>query len=260
MKATLTIVLALQLGQDVAADRQCGGGVCTIPRGQQARQRLPPLPAARQAQFQGLLAAKAQDSAATSSSTLEAAKVPLAFLGWYLMSIVYSLMNKEVLTVWKFPCVFSAVQLLVGALWIGALWMPLPTFGMSNRRFAAIREPPRLTMQQFGHVSTVAVWLALGHVLSTVAPAYGTVAFTNVVKTLEPLFTCLFSALFLKQVFALPVYLSLVPVIVGTPLLPVERPRSCRSHRTHVCEWHDPTVPALDRKSVRVGKRVYISV
>jgi len=64
----------------------------------------------------------------------------------------------------------------------------------------------------------VALWLALGHVMSTVAPAYGTVAFTNVVKTLEPLFTCFFSAIFLKQVFAMPVYLSLVPVIFGVAL------------------------------------------
>ena len=56
------------------------------------------------------------------------------------------------------------------------------------------------------------------HVLSTVSPAYGTVAFTNVVKTLEPLFTCFFSAIFLKQIFSVPVYLSLVPVIFGVAL------------------------------------------
>jgi len=134
------------------------------------------------------------------------------------MSIVYSLLNKEVLEVWKFPCVFSAVQLLVGSLWIGALWLPLPTLGFSSRRFASVRERPRLTWEQLRQVSVVAFWLAAGHVLSTVAPAYGTVAFTNVVKTLEPLFTCLFSAVFLKQVFALPVYLSLLLVIFGVAL------------------------------------------
>ena len=38
------------------------------------------------------------------------------------------------------------------------------------------------------------------------------------VKTLEPLFTCALSALFLGQIFSLPVYLSLVPVIAGVLL------------------------------------------
>ena len=139
------------------------------------------------------------------ASFFESAKVPLAFAGWYLMSIVYSVLNKEVLTVWKFPCVFSAVQLLIGSVFVGLLWTPLPTFGMREKSFAPIREPPKLSMAQLMTVSQVALWLALGHIMSTVAPAYGTVAFTNVVKTLEPLFTCLFSAIFLNQIFALPV-------------------------------------------------------
>ena len=149
---------------------------------------------------------------------LEQFKVPLAFAGWYIMSIVYSVLNKEVLNVWKFPVAWSAVQLLVGSLFVGMLWTPLPTFGMAEKKFKPLREPPKLTMTEVGTISGVAVWLALGHVMSTVSPAYGTVAFTNVVKTLEPLFTCLFSAIFLKQIFALPVYLSLIPVIFGVAL------------------------------------------
>ena len=77
--------------------------------------------------------------------------------------------------------------------------------GLRKKRFASLRQPPSLSWDQLATVSGVALWLALGHILSTVAPAYGTVAFTNVVKTLEPLFTCLFSAIFLNQIFALPV-------------------------------------------------------
>ncbi|KAL3929903.1 MAG: hypothetical protein SGPRY_001763, partial [Prymnesium sp.] len=137
---------------------------------------------------------------------LERLTVPLAFAGWYLLSIVYSLLNKKVLTVWKFPCVFSAMQLLVGALFVGGLWVPLPTLGMSSERFASLRASPKVSREDVKKLSVVALWLAL---------AYGTVAFTNVVKTLEPLFTCLFSFLFLGQQFALPVYLSLIPVIGG---------------------------------------------
>ena len=93
-------------------------------------------------------------------------------------------------------------------MWILLLWSPLPTLGLG-------RAAPELSGSDLRRLASVSTFLALGHVLSTVAPAYGTVSFTNVVKTLEPLFTCAFSALFLGQVFALPVYLSLVPVIAG---------------------------------------------
>jgi len=136
----------------------------------------------------------------------------VAFAGWYLMSIVYSVLNKQVLQVWKFPFTFSAVQLLVGALWICTLWLRVPGTG------ASLREPPSVSGDVVKQLMPVATFLALGHALSTVAPAYGTVAFTNVVKTLEPLFTCALSAVFLGQIFSPLVYLSLVPVIAGVIL------------------------------------------
>lgn len=139
-------------------------------------------------------------------------KVFVAFAGWYLMSIVYSVLNKQVLQVWKFPFTFSAVQLLVGALWICTLWLRVPGTGTS------LREPPSVSGDDVKQLMPVATFLALGHALSTVAPAYGTVAFTNVVKTLEPLFTCALSAVFLGQIFSPLVYLSLVPVIAGVIL------------------------------------------
>ena len=143
-----------------------------------------------------------------SGGAMEQWRVPLAFAGWYLLSIVYSVLNKQVLTMWKFPCVFSAVQLLVGSVWILLLWSPLPTLGLG-------RAAPELSGSDLRRLASVSTFLALGHVLSTVAPAYGTVSFTNVVKTLEPLFTCIFSAVLLNQVFSFSVYASLLPVIVG---------------------------------------------
>ena len=145
--------------------------------------------------------------------TFESAYVPLAFAGWFLMNIQYSMLNKKVLMVWKFPFTFAALQLLVGSLWICGLWLPMP--GTDG---ASIRTRPSVDMAGMRQLLPISTCLALGHALSTVAPAYGTVAFTNVVKTLEPLFTCALSALFLREVFSLPVYLSLVPVIAGVLL------------------------------------------
>lgn len=153
--------------------------------------------------------------AASLGETFDALYVPLAFAGWFLMNIKYSMLNKQVLMVWKFPYTFAALQLLVGALWICLLWLPWPT---GRDTSVSLRTPPEVDMSGLSQLLPVGVCLALGHALSTVAPAYGTVAFTNVVKTLEPLFTCALSALFLRQIFSLPVYLSLVPVIVGVIL------------------------------------------
>jgi len=157
--------------------------------------------------------AKAGGSAAVPTSLVDTLFVPLAFAGWFLFNIQYSMLNKKVLMVWKFPFTFAALQLLVGSLWICGLWLPMP--GTDG---ASIRTRPSVDMAGMRQLLPISTCLALGHALSTVAPAYGTVAFTNVVKTLEPLFTCALSALFLREIFSLPVYLSLVPVIVGVLL------------------------------------------
>jgi len=213
--AVLLLCVSFQCGladEAVASVRQCPhGSLCARRAGLKPLVvRRPGHTAVQQTDLVARL-----EGGSSSGGLLSSLKIPIAFTGWYLLSIYYSIMNKQVLTVWKFPCVFSAVQLLVGALWIGVLWMPLPTFGLSERSFASMRAPPKLSLGDLKKVSVVAFWLAAGHVLSTVSPAYGTVAFTNVVKTLEPLFTCLFSFVLLGQLFAPPVYLSLLPVIGG---------------------------------------------
>ena len=59
----------------------------------------------------------------------------------------------------------------------------------------------------------VVALLATGHVTSTLAPAYGTVAFSNIIKTAEPLFTCVFSVLLYRRVFPPTVYASLLLVV-----------------------------------------------
>jgi len=65
----------------------------------------------------------------------------------------------------------------------------------------------------------VTALLATGHVTSTLAPAYGTVAFSNIIKTAEPLFTCVFSVLLYRRVFPPAVYASLLLVVCGVCLV-----------------------------------------
>lgn len=53
---------------------------------------------------------------------------------------------------------------------------------------------------------------------STLAPAYGTVAFSNIIKTCEPIFTATFSYLLFRRLFPLQAYVSLLMVVAGVAL------------------------------------------
>eukprot|EP00904_Undaria_pinnatifida_P013146 jgi/Undpi1/8962/HiC_scaffold_26.g11423.m1 len=56
------------------------------------------------------------------------------------------------------------------------------------------------------------------HVTAVLSLGAGAVSFTHIVKAAEPVFTAGFSAALLGQTFALPVYLSLLPIIAGVSL------------------------------------------
>ena len=114
--------------------------------------------------------ATAGGSVAAPSGLVDRLYVPLAFVGWFLMNIQYSMLNKKVLMVWKFPWTFAALQLLVGSLWICGLWLPLPT---GRDTSSSIRTRPSVDMAAMWQLLPISACLALGHALSTVAPAYG---------------------------------------------------------------------------------------
>lgn len=66
--------------------------------------------------------------------------------------------------------------------------------------------------------SQLAFLHTIAHVTAVLALGAGAVSFTHIVKAAEPVFTSGFSAVLLGQTFALPVYLSLIPVIFGVSL------------------------------------------
>ena len=50
-------------------------------------------------------------------------KILLFFGVWYLINVVYNDMNKTVLTVLNLPWTVSALQLGLGLMYIGPLWL-----------------------------------------------------------------------------------------------------------------------------------------
>ena len=100
------------------------------------------------------------------------------------------------------------------------LWLPLPRLNMDwSVRWASVRQRPSLSRADLMQMLPVVALLAIGHVTSTLAPAYGTVAFSNIIKTAEPIFTCVFSALMYERAFPLRVYANLLLVILGVGLV-----------------------------------------
>ncbi|KAG8462376.1 hypothetical protein KFE25_012196 [Diacronema lutheri] len=148
-----------------------------------------------------------------------------ALLGaWYGCNFAYSITNKAALGLWPFPFTFGAIQLGVGIAYVLVLWSPLPVYDRAaprRWRTTTLRAHPTFTREHVREMLPAAFLLAVGHTAATAAPAYGSVAFTNVVKTTETLFASICLALVSREIFPPLVYATLVPVVVGVALATV---------------------------------------
>ncbi|KAL3918086.1 MAG: hypothetical protein SGPRY_006147, partial [Prymnesium sp.] len=122
---------------------------------------------------------------------------------------------RQCLNSWPHPWALATLHQLIGSSCMLPLYLPLP----SHEGWRPLRQFPRLAWSDLRSLLPIVSLLALGHVTSTLAPAYGTVAFSNIVKTAEPLFTCAFSFLLYRRVFPPSVYFSLLLVVAGVALV-----------------------------------------
>jgi solute carrier family 35 protein E1 len=135
-------------------------------------------------------------------------------------AVVFNIANKKCLNSWNHPWALATTHLAVGTACMLPLWLPLPRRGANGaREWRSLRPAPSLTRADLGALLPVTLLLATGHVTSTLAPAYGTVAFSNIIKTAEPLFTCAFSVLLMRRAFKPSVYASLLLVVLGVGLV-----------------------------------------
>ncbi|CAM9382710.1 unnamed protein product [Choristocarpus tenellus] len=125
------------------------------------------------------------------------------FFLWYALNVGYNITNKKTLNAISFPWTLSVVQLVVGSLFV------LPLWGLR------LRKAPGLSMQNIKTLSPIALCHMLSHVCAVIGLGAGAISFVHIVKAGEPLFTALFSAVFLKQIFSPLVYATLIPVVAG---------------------------------------------
>ena len=141
---------------------------------------------------------------------------------WWTLNVLFNLANKQCLNSWRHPYALAAIHLAVGSACMLSLWLPLPRGAKGGRggvTWCSVRKPPSLTLADVRALLPVVALLATGHVTSTLAPAFGTVAFSNIIKTAEPMFTCLFAVLLYRKAFPPTVYASLFLVVLGVALV-----------------------------------------
>merc|ERR1712176_1678960 len=81
-----------------------------------------------------------------------------------------------------------------------------------------IRKAPKLSMSDLKTLFPIALCHTGVHVGAVIALGAGAVSFAHIVKASEPVVTCLFNAVLSGQTFALPVYLTLLPIIGGVAI------------------------------------------
>ncbi|CAM9882622.1 unnamed protein product [Ectocarpus sp. 6 AP-2014] len=144
--------------------------------------------------------------AAPAKEKTSTLKVGFYLFVWYSLTIGYNIYNKATLNRMNIPWILSTVQLAVGAVYVSLIWA------------LGVRKAPKLSGDNLKAVLPLAALHTTSHIAAVVGLSAGAIGFVQIVKAGEPLFTALFSALFLGQIFALPVYAALLPVVGGVAI------------------------------------------
>jgi len=129
------------------------------------------------------------------------------FLLWYAINVVYNDTNKTVLKVLNLPWLIACLQLGLGLFfYVAPLWL------------SGLRKMPKLSIANAQTILPQALIHGLGQCVTVMSLGAGSLAFVNVVKSLEPLFNVLFGAIFMNDVLPWQVNACLLPVIGGVAI------------------------------------------
>lgn len=130
----------------------------------------------------------------------------LYFGVWYFLNVKFNILNKQVYNYFPFPWFVSVIHLAAGLVIAGVFWAT---------KLVKFEAPDETFLKG---VVLVALCHAVGHSLTNVSFASVAVSFTHTIKTLEPVFSSIGSYLVNGQVYSLPVYASLLPIMAGVAI------------------------------------------
>jgi solute carrier family 35 protein E1 len=141
-----------------------------------------------------------------SGAALQLLKTAGYFTAWYFFNTANNIFNKKALTAIPLPWTAATVALASGIPYVCLLWA------------TGLRPVPKLSLEHVRNLSGVCAAHLCAHVGGTIAIGAGAVSFIQIVKASEPVVSCILSASLLGQVFSLPVYLTLLPIVGGVAL------------------------------------------
>jgi len=133
-------------------------------------------------------------------------KILFFFLIWYVINVVYNDMNKTVLKVLDLPWTMACLQLGLGLLYVGPLWL------------TGLKKAPSLTTSNVMTIAPIALIHGLGQCVTVLSLGAGSLAFVNVVKSLEPFFNVVFGAILMGDMLPWQVNSCLLPVVIGVAI------------------------------------------
>lgn len=132
----------------------------------------------------------------------------LGYFGlWYALNVWYNIVNKRVLNAVGLPLSVAVAQLGIGSLWVVTQWL----IGLRER-------PGKLTGNGVRRVLPVSFFHGGGQLATVLSLGAGAVSFTHIVKAMEPFFSAMVAAVCFGQIFRTPVYVSLLPVVIGVSI------------------------------------------
>lgn len=114
--------------------------------------------------------------------------------------------NKQVLKAFPYPMTCTTMQFLVGSALAGLMWL------------LRLHPAPVLTRKGVMSVLPLAVVHTLGNLLTNLSLGAVAVSFTHTIKAMEPFFSVLLSAIFLKEVASPAVLATLIPIVGGVAM------------------------------------------
>merc|ERR1719327_1089644 len=151
------------------------------------------------------LVQKPAEMSESGKALLETLKTAAYFIAWYFFNTAYNIYNKKALNAVALPWTAATIHLATGIPYVLFLWA------------TGLRAAPKLSTENIKNLSPVTAG-HLGTHGGVVASGAGAVSFMQIVKASEPVVSCILSATILGQVYSLPVYLTLIPIVGGVGL------------------------------------------
>jgi solute carrier family 35 protein E1 len=129
------------------------------------------------------------------------------FAAWYLGNYYYNIQNKTAaIAAGGSDCamIMATIQLAVGAVYALFLWIAPDA-----------RKAPKMTFSDFVKLLPCAACTAGAHAASVFCLSAGGVAFAQIVKAAEPVFTAVISTVFYGKKISIYKWMCLVPIIGG---------------------------------------------